>query len=88
MVEHINLFEKVMSKALTIRLPEDIENKIRIKAKLKHRSVSEQIKNYICEAMISEENPDLPLKFIRETLEAKAEIEAGLGKEYKFGTIK
>lgn len=73
---------------LTIRLPEDIENKIRIKAKLKHRSVSEQIKKYICEAMISEENPDLPLRFIKETLEAKAEVEAELGTEYKFGTIK
>jgi predicted transcriptional regulator len=72
-----------MSKVLTIRLPEDIENKIRIKAKLKHRSVSEQIKKYI-----SEENPDLPLRFIKETLEAKAEIEAGLGAEYKFGMIK
>ncbi len=77
-----------MSKVLTIRLPENIENKIRIKAKLKHRSVSEQIKKYISEAMICEENPDLPLGFIKETLEAKAEIEAGLGVEYKFGTIK
>jgi hypothetical protein len=38
--------------------------------------------------MISEENPDLPLKFIKDTLEAKAEIEAGLGTEYKFGTIR
>ncbi len=38
--------------------------------------------------MVSEENPDLPLKFIKETLEAKAEIEAGLGTEYKYGTIK
>ncbi len=77
-----------MSKVLTIRLPEDIENKIRIKAKLQHRSVSEQIKKYISEAMICEENPDLPLGFIKETLEAKAEIEAGLGTEYKSGIIK
>jgi len=77
-----------LSKVLTIRLPEDIENKIRIKVKLRHRSVSGQIKKYICEAMISEENPDLPLKFIRETLEGKAETKAGLGKEYKFSTIK
>ncbi|GAX61177.1 plasmid stability protein [Candidatus Scalindua japonica] len=63
-----------MSKVLTIRLPEDIESKIRIKARLKHRSVSEQIKKYIYEAMISEENPDLPLRFIRETLEAKQRL--------------
>ena len=75
-------------KVITVRLPEDIENKIRLKAKLKHRSVSEQIKKYIYDAMVCEDNPELPLKFIQETLEAKAEIEAGFGSEYQFGIIK
>jgi len=72
-------------KVLTVRIPEPLENKIRIKAKIEHRTVSEQIKKYISDAMLAEENPDLPLSFIKETLEAKAEIEAGLGTEYKFG---
>lgn len=71
-------------KVITIRLPENIENKIRIKARLKHRSVSEQIKKYICDAILCDENQDVPLRFIKETLEAKAEIEAGLGTEYKI----
>ncbi len=75
-------------KILTVRLPEDIEKKIRIKAKTGHRSLSDQIKKYLVEAMACEENPDLPLSFIQETLEAKAEIDAGLGVEYKFGVIK
>ena len=75
-------------KILTVRLPEDIEKKIRIKAKTGHRSLSDQIKKYLVEAMACEENPDLPLSFIQETLEAKAEIDASLGVEYKFGVIK
>lgn len=73
---------------LTLRLPEEIEKKLKVKAKIEHRSVSEQIKKYISDAILSEENPDLPLSFIKETLEAKAEIEAGFGQEYKFGHIK
>ena len=72
-------------KVLTLRLPDEIEKKIRIKAEVEHRSISEQIKKYISDGLISEEHPDLPLSFVKETLEAKKEIEAGLGNEYKFG---
>ncbi len=75
-------------KVITVRLPENIEKKVRIKARLEHRSVSEQIKKYISDAIICEDNSDLPLSFIREALEAKAEIEEGFGKEYNFGIIK
>ena len=31
---------------LTLRLPEDIEKKLKLKAQMEHRSVSEQIKKY------------------------------------------
>ena len=74
-------------KVLTLRLPDEIEKKIRIKAEIDHRTLSEQIKKYISDGLISEEHPDLPLSFVKETLEAKKEIEAGLGKDYKFGVI-
>lgn len=74
-------------KVLTLRLPDEIEKKIRIKAEVEHRSISEQIKKYISDGILSEQYPDLPLSFVKETLEAKKEIEAGLGKEYKFGVI-
>jgi len=66
-------------KVLTVRLPDRIEKKIRVKSRLEHRSVSEQIKKYLHDAIICEDNPDLPLSFIKGTLEAKAEIEGGLG---------
>jgi hypothetical protein len=81
-------YRGIAMKILTVRLPEVIEKKVRLKAKLGHRFVSEQINKYIHDAIICEENPDLPFSFIQETLEAKAEIEAGLGKEYPFGIIK
>jgi len=73
---------------LTLRLPEEIEKKLKIKARMEHRSVSEQIKKYLSDAILMEDNPDLPLTFIKQTLEAKAEIEAGFGQEYKFGHVK
>ena len=74
-------------KVLTLRLPDEVEKKIRIKAEIEHRSISEQIKKYISDGLMSEMYPDLPLSFVKETMEAKKEIEAGLGKEYKFGVI-
>ena len=75
-------------KVATVRLPEEIEKRLKMKAKLEHRTISEQIKKYIHDAILCEENPDLPLSFIKETLAAKAEINAGLGKDYQFGIIK
>jgi plasmid stability protein len=72
---------------LTLRLPLEVEKKIRIKADMEHRSLSEQIKKYIVDGMLSEQYPDLPLSFVKETIEAKKEIEAGLGSEYEFGII-
>jgi len=75
-------------KVITVRLPEKMEKLVRVKAKSRHRTISEQIKKYIYNAIICEENSDLPLSFIEETLPAKAEIEAGLGEEYKFGILK
>jgi plasmid stability protein len=76
-----------MPKVYTVRLPEDLGKKLRIRADLEHRSISEQIKKYIYDALLCEENPDLPLSFIKGTIEAKKEIESGLGEEYTFGII-
>lgn len=74
-------------KVLSLRLPNELAKKIKIKAELEHRSLSEQIKKYISDGIISEEYPDLPVSFIKETLQAKRELEEGLGVEYKFGTL-
>ena len=76
-----------MPKVYTVRLPDILGKKLRIRADLEHRSISEQIKKYIYDALLCEENPDLPLSFIKGTIEAKEEIKAGLSEEYTFGII-
>ncbi len=54
---------------------------------MEHRTISEQIKKYVTDGIMSEAYPDLPLSFVKETLVAKKEIEEGLGEKYKFGVI-
>lgn len=56
---------------LTVRIPEELERKIKIKAKINNRTVSEQLRTYLQNAIEMEGNPDLPLFFIKDTLEAK-----------------
>lgn len=74
-------------KAVTIRLLDHLAKKLRHEAEMELRIISEQIKKYISDGMLSREYPDLPLAFVRETLAGKKEIEAGLGTEYEFGVI-
>lgn len=74
-------------KVITVRLPETLEKKLRIEAESEHRTLSEQIKKYISDGMLSREYPNLPLSFVKETLAAKREIETGLGEEYQFGIL-
>ena len=69
---------------VSIRLPEDLKNKIEIKAKSSNRNFTNQVEDYLRIALIAEENPDLPFEFIKDILEAKAEKEAGLGKPFSL----
>jgi len=71
-----------MSTITTIRLPDNIRKKVTMRAKMEHRSVSNLIEKCIEIALISEDNPDLPLTFIKDILEAKAEKEQGLAKPF------
>jgi hypothetical protein len=69
----------------TIKLPDRLLDNARIAANATHRSVPKQLEHWITLGKAAEDNPDLPLNFIRDTLEALAEIEAG-GEltEFKF----
>ncbi|MDP2279695.1 MAG: hypothetical protein Q8K51_15910 [Nitrospirota bacterium] len=77
-----------MKKATSLRLHEDIVKRVSARAKAHRRTLTNQIEEYIMIAMDVEENPYLPYSFIKETIEAKEEIKAGLGVPYKFGIIK
>ena len=74
-----------MKKATSIRLAEEMVKKVRVRAKAHRRTFTNQIEEYLDIAMRVEENPDLPYSFIKETLEAKEEIKAGLGQAYPWG---
>jgi predicted transcriptional regulator len=77
-----------MKRATSLRLQEDIVKRVSARAKAHRRTLTNQIEEYIRIAMEVEENPDLPYSFIKETIEAREEIKAGLGIPYKFGVIK
>jgi len=72
-----------MSIVASVRLPDSLMKKIRIRARLEHRTVSNQINASLQLAVVAEENPDLPLQFVKDIFQARAEEEAGLEKPFK-----
>jgi len=73
-----------MSKATSIRLSDDLREKIDIYAKNEHRSISSEIEELIRIGFAAKENPDLPLQFINDLLQAKTEKKSGLAKPFKI----
>ncbi|MEK7337896.1 MAG: hypothetical protein AABZ75_00815 [candidate division NC10 bacterium] len=73
-----------MSHVTTLRMKEELRNRIAAKARAQRRSLSEQISYYAYLGMIAEENPDLPLAFIRDILEAREEVRGGLREPYQW----
>ena len=73
-----------MTTATCIRLPLDIKEKLKIRAKHNHRTLSNQIETCLRLELIAEENPDLPLQFIKDILDAQMEKKLGLAKSFKI----
>lgn len=74
-----------MKKATSIRLNDETVRKVMARAKAHRRTFTNQIEDYLDIAMLVEENPGLPYSFIKETLQAREEIKAGLGQAYPWG---
>jgi hypothetical protein len=72
-----------MSVVASVRLPESLMKKIKMRARLEHRTVSNQINASLQLSVVAEENPDLPLQFIKDIFQARAEEEAGLAKPFE-----
>jgi hypothetical protein len=72
-----------MSTAL--KLSDELVDLARAHAVVMHRSLPKQIEYWARLGKMVEENPDLPLPFIQETLLGKAQAEAGQTAEYQFG---
>ncbi len=73
-----------MSKATSIRLSENLRHKIEVYAKHEHRSLSSEIEELLRIGFAAKENPDIPLKFINDLLQAKAEKELGLATPFEI----
>jgi len=72
-----------MSKA--IKLSDGLINDAVINGKAQHRSAPKQIEYWASIGKIVDENPDLPLTFIKGVLTGIEENKAGDVSEYKFG---
>ena len=72
-----------MSKA--IKLSDELVDDAQRYASVNHRSPPKQIEYWATIGKIAEENPDLPLGFVRDTLVSLKEVESGNVSEYKFG---
>jgi len=77
-----------VSAVTTLRLEDTVRKRVQARARANRRSFSEQMKYYVFLGMVAEENPDLPLMFIKDLLEAKEEAKAGLAVSYRWGVLK
>jgi hypothetical protein len=72
-----------MAKA--IKLSDDLVNDAQRYAAVNHRSAPKQIEHWAAIGKIAEENPDLPLGFVKDTLVGLEETKGGNVSEYEFG---
>jgi len=72
-----------MAKA--IKLSDELVNDATAHGKAHHRTPPRQIEYWARIGKIAEENPDLPLGFVKDMLVAIEEVELGDVSEYKYG---
>jgi len=71
--------------ATAIKLSDDLVKDARAYAKAQHRTPPKQIEYWARIGKIAEENPDLPLSFVRDALIGLEEVRAGHVSEYELG---
>jgi len=70
--------------ATAIKLSDDLISAAALNGKAQHRSTPKQIEYWARIGKIADENPDLPLVFIKGILIGVEEIKAGDVSEYQF----
>jgi hypothetical protein len=71
--------------ATALKLSDELIDLAKPHAMAEHRSIPKQIEYWARLGKAVEDNPELPLQFIKETLLAVAEANAGQLSEYKIG---
>lgn len=68
-----------------IELSNNFVSEAAVMAKTMHRSLAMQIEYWAKLGKIAEENPDLPMAFVKDILVSLQQVEAGDISEYEFG---
>lgn len=68
----------------TVKLSDAFIDDAKATAIAMHRSVPKQIEHWARLGKIAEENPDLPIGFVKDILVSLQEVEAGDVSEYRF----
>jgi hypothetical protein len=68
-----------------INVSEQLVEEAKPVAQATHRSVSEQIEFWARLGKVAEENPDLPIQILQDTLISLEEVRAGNLSAYQFG---
>jgi hypothetical protein len=71
--------------AIALKLSDDLIEIAKSRAAAEHRSVPKQIEYWARLGKAVEENPELPLQFIKDTFIGVEEAKAGQLSAYKFG---
>ncbi len=70
--------------SVAIRLPESLVDEAKRYASIHCRTVPKQIEYWSLLGRVADENPDLPLSFIKESLMGLSELEDGKTSAFKF----
>jgi len=68
-----------------LRLDENLVSEAKLVGEVMSRSAAKQVEHWAKIGKIMEDNPDLTFEFVKQTLLAQAEIDAGLVEEYRLG---
>ena len=71
--------------ATALKLSDELVELAKPRAVAEHRSVPKQIEYWARLGKAVEDNPELPIEFIKNTLIGIAEADAGQLSEYRFG---
>lgn len=70
--------------AIALKLSDELVEIAKPRAAAEHRSVPKQIEHWARLGKAVEDNPELPVQFIKDTLLAVEEAKAGQLSEYRF----
>ncbi|WP_317202489.1 TA system antitoxin ParD family protein [Janthinobacterium sp.] len=71
--------------SIALKLSDELVEMAKLHAAAEHRSVPKQIEYWARLGKAIDENPDLPLQFIKDTLLAAQEAKVGRLTPYQFG---